>query len=57
MFWKMRRNYHFWLCYLNQPVFNKQSKSLWQLNRFWSSYQIELLEACWQKSPVKQTSR
>lgn len=56
MFWKLRQHCRFWHCYFNQPVFSKQSKSIWRLQQFWSAYQIELLEACWHKSPIKETS-
>lgn len=56
MFWKLRQVSRFWFCYLNQPIFSRESKSTWRLSHFWSMYQISLLESCWQKSPVKETS-
>jgi hypothetical protein len=35
--------------YLNQPVFNTNAQSVWQPSHFWYRYQIQFLEACWQK--------
>ena len=38
------------LCqYLNQPILDSNSQSIWQPKRFWYLYKIELLEKCWQK--------
>jgi hypothetical protein len=33
--------------YLNQPVFNKQCKAVYNPWRFWYTYQVRFLERCW----------
>ncbi len=35
--------------YLNQPLFNPDSKLIWNPYRFASIWRIQLLEKCWQK--------
>ncbi len=57
MLWKLRQRAHFLFCYLNQPIINQESKGIWHPKRFWSAYQIELLENCWGKSPQPETSQ
>jgi hypothetical protein len=44
----------FWQ-YLKQPVFNPQSESIWDINRFWYLYKIELLKKCWDKECSSET--
>ncbi len=33
--------------YLNQPILDRQS--VWDVQRFWYLYRIELLKKCWQQ--------
>lgn len=43
---------HFWLAvwqYLNQPILDYTSQSVWIPKRFWYYYKVKLLEKCWQK--------
>lgn len=35
--------------YLNQPLCDASSESVWEIKRFWYLYQINLLENCWIK--------
>jgi hypothetical protein len=41
--------------YLQQPVFNSEAQSIWNINRFWYLYKIELLKKCWNKECNAQT--
>jgi hypothetical protein len=35
--------------YVNQPLGAADIESVWEIQRFWYLYQIELLENCWIK--------
>lgn len=49
MMWNLRHLSTALWQYLNQPLCDVQAQPIWQLNRFWYIYQIQFLEACWQK--------
>jgi hypothetical protein len=49
MLWKVRQVGEAIWQYLNQPLFDPVSTSVWQPNRFWSLYKIHLLENCLRK--------
>lgn len=33
--------------YLNQPVFNRYHRTIYNPRSFWSTYRISFLERCW----------
>ncbi len=43
--------------YLNQPIASKEVNAVWNPNRFWYLYKIELLENCWQKEAASKSQR
>ncbi|MEA5534314.1 hypothetical protein [Crocosphaera sp. XPORK-15E] len=53
--WKFRHiGGAIWL-YLNQPLFNANSPTIWEVNRFWYLYKIQLLENCLHKDSTSQS--
>ncbi len=40
--------------YLNQPIFDSSSQSIWKFNLFWQNYQIKFLESCLQKEHMPE---
>jgi len=47
MSWKMKFVFGAIWQYLNQPIFGEfKAESIWQVQRFWYLYQIQLLENC-----------
>lgn len=42
------------LQYLNQPVGHTDQHTVWNPNRFWYLYRINLLEKCWQKAAANK---
>jgi hypothetical protein len=43
------------LTYLNQPLFDHNKPMVWEINRFWYLYKIQLLENCFHKDIPSQT--
>ena len=43
--------------YLNQPLGRSEKCAVWNPNRFWSLYKIELLEKCWLKDPATKSQK
>lgn len=40
--------------YLNQPLGQSAKSAVWNPNRFWYLYKINLLEACWLKDAANK---
>jgi hypothetical protein len=41
--------------YLNQPLFDEELEAIWHVQSFWYLYQLQLLEACWEKEIGSET--
>lgn len=45
------------LQYFNQPIGKSERGAVWNPNRFWYLYKIELLEKCWLKEAASKGQR
>lgn len=43
--------------YLNQPIGNSEQCAVWNPNRFWYLYKINLLEKCWLKAAASKSQK
>ena len=43
--------------YLNQPIGKSEQCAVWNPNRFWYLYKINLLEKCWLKDPAVKSQK
>lgn len=60
----MMSNLNFWTIkhigiaiwqYVNQPLFDRHNPMVWETNRFWYLYKIQLLEKCLTKDSTSQS--
>ncbi len=41
--------------YLNQPLFDPHTPMVWEVNRFWYLYKIQLLKSCLDKDSTSHS--